>query len=88
MQYPESISSEELTQLDHVDFTGPIVVVSDLDEDFAEAILKPNLVLPPVPRAIMSLCCSFRAGTKLIFSESISSVCLLHWPQFFLTAIS
>ena len=38
MQYPESISSEELTQLDHVDFTGPIVVVSDLDEDFVEAM--------------------------------------------------
>lgn len=38
MQYPESISSEELTQLEHVDFTGPIVVVSDVDEDFAEAI--------------------------------------------------
>ena len=83
MQYPESISSEELTQLDHVDFTGPIVVVSDLDEDFAEA----NLVLPPVPRAIMSLCCSFLAGTRLIFSESISLVCRLHWLQFFLTAI-
>lgn len=38
MQYPESISSEELSQLEHVDFTGPIVVVSDLNEDFAEAI--------------------------------------------------
>lgn len=38
MQYPESISSEELTQLEHVDFSGPIVVVSDVDEDFAEAI--------------------------------------------------
>ncbi len=38
MQYPESISSEELTQLEHVDFTGPIIVVSDVDEDFAEAM--------------------------------------------------
>lgn len=38
MQYPESISSEELTQLDTVDFTGPIVVVSDLDSEFAEAM--------------------------------------------------
>ena len=38
MQYPESISTEELTQLDHIDFNGPIVVVSDVDEDFAEAI--------------------------------------------------
>lgn len=47
MQYPESISSEELTQLDHVDFTGPIVVVSDLDEDFAEAMdyLKSHRVI-------------------------------------------
>ena len=38
MQYPESISSEELTQLEQRDFTGPIVVVSDMDEEFAEAI--------------------------------------------------
>ena len=38
MQYPESISSEELTQLEQIDFTGPIVVVSDMDEEFAEAI--------------------------------------------------
>lgn len=38
MQYPESISSEELTQLDTVDFTGPIVVVSDVDSEFAEAM--------------------------------------------------
>lgn len=38
MQYPESISSEELTQLDTVDFTGPIVVVSDVDIEFAEAM--------------------------------------------------
>ncbi|HIZ87056.1 MAG TPA: 3'-5' exonuclease domain-containing protein 2 [Candidatus Coprenecus pullistercoris] len=38
MQYPASISSEELSQLESVDFDGPIVVVSDLDEDFAEAM--------------------------------------------------
>ena len=38
MQYPESISTEELTQLDSIDFNGPIVVVSDMDEDFAEAM--------------------------------------------------
>ena len=38
MQYPASISSEELSQLESVDFDGPIVVISDLDEDFAEAM--------------------------------------------------
>ena len=38
MQYPESISSEELTQLDTVDFSGPIIVVSEVDEDFVEAM--------------------------------------------------
>lgn len=47
MQYPESISSEELTQLDTVDFTGPIVVVSDVDSEFAEAMeyLKKQTVI-------------------------------------------
>ena len=47
MQYPASISSEELSQLDSVDFDGPIVVVSDLDEDFAEAMdyLKSQTVI-------------------------------------------
>lgn len=38
MQYPQSISSEELSQLDQIDFEGPIIVVSDLDEEFAEAV--------------------------------------------------
>ncbi|HIZ85229.1 MAG TPA: 3'-5' exonuclease domain-containing protein 2 [Candidatus Coprenecus stercoravium] len=38
MQYPASISAEELSQLESVDFGGPIVVVSDVDEDFAEAM--------------------------------------------------
>lgn len=47
MQYPASISTEELSQLDSVDFSGPIVVVSDMDEDFAEAIsyLKSQTVI-------------------------------------------
>lgn len=47
MQYPESISSEELTQLDTVDFTGPIIVVSEVDEDFVEAMdyLKEQTVI-------------------------------------------
>ena len=47
MQYPASISSEELSQLESVDFDGPIVVVSDLDEDFAEAMdyLKSQTVI-------------------------------------------
>lgn len=38
MRYPESISSEELSQLENVDFSGPIVSVSQIDEDFIEAI--------------------------------------------------
>lgn len=38
MQYPESISSEELAQLDTADFNGPIIVVSDVDEEFVEAM--------------------------------------------------
>lgn len=47
MQYPQSISSEELSQLEQVDFDGPIIVVSDLDEDFAEAVdyLKSQAVI-------------------------------------------
>lgn len=47
MQYPESISSEELTQLDTVDFSGPIIVVSEVDEDFVEAMdyLKEQTVI-------------------------------------------
>mgnify|MGYP001775580136 FL=1 len=47
MQYPESISSEELTQLDTVDFIGPIIVVSEVDEDFVEAMdyLKEQTVI-------------------------------------------
>lgn len=38
MRYPESISTEELSQLENMDFSGPIVSVSQLDEDFSEAI--------------------------------------------------
>lgn len=38
MQYPASISTEELSQLETMDFSGPIIVVSDLNEDFAEAM--------------------------------------------------
>ena len=38
MQYPESISVEELARLETVDFSGPIIVVTDMDEDFAEAM--------------------------------------------------
>ena len=47
MQYPDSISSEELTQLDTVDFSGPIIVVSEVDEDFVEAMdyLKEQTVI-------------------------------------------
>lgn len=38
MRYPESISAEELSHLENVDFSGPIISVSQIDEDFAEAI--------------------------------------------------
>lgn len=38
MQYPASISTEELSQLETMDFSGPIIVVSDLNEDFVEAM--------------------------------------------------
>lgn len=38
MRYPESISAEELSQLEYVDFAGPIVSVTSIDEDYAEAI--------------------------------------------------
>ncbi len=38
MNYPAKISAEELMQLDFVDFRGPISVVTEIDESYAEAI--------------------------------------------------
>lgn len=38
MLYPESISAEELSHLDFVDFQGPIEVIREKDESFAEAM--------------------------------------------------
>jgi len=38
MQYPESISAEELQSLEFVSFDGPIGVVTKIDEEFAEAM--------------------------------------------------
>jgi len=38
MNYPESISAEELGELDFVSFDGPIEVITQIDESFAEAI--------------------------------------------------
>ena len=66
MQYPASISSEELSQLDSVDFDGPIVVVSDLDEDFAEAMdyLKSQTVI------------GFDTETKPSFTSNGQGLCV------------
>jgi len=38
MHYPESISSEELSHLEFVDFSGPIEVITQKDIAFAEAM--------------------------------------------------
>lgn len=38
MKYPESISAEELGELDFVSFDGPIEVITKKDEAFAEAM--------------------------------------------------
>ncbi len=38
MSYPPNISSEELSQLNYVDFRGPISVITQVDEFYADAI--------------------------------------------------
>ncbi len=38
MNYPSSISAEELSQLNYVDFQGPISVITQMDQEYAEAI--------------------------------------------------
>ena len=38
MSFTESISAEEIELLEYADFDGPIVVVKEIDEDYAEAI--------------------------------------------------
>lgn len=38
MRYPESISAEELSHLENLDFSGPIISVTQLDEEYVEAI--------------------------------------------------
>ncbi len=38
MKYPSSISAEELSSLNYVDFKGPVSVITQFDESYAEAI--------------------------------------------------